>query len=97
MNFKAYEQKFNALADEKRLMIMDKLCREGKVCVGELCQELDMIQSKVSYHLKILLEARLIQKEDVGTWCYYTLNKEEINQLLSGKMCCVFKTCTCCS
>lgn len=90
-----YELKFKALADKKRLQIMHELCQNGKVCVCDLCTMVDMKQSKLSYHLKILLDADLIKKETKGTWSYYELNSKEVNSLLSEDLCCVFRPDNC--
>jgi ArsR family transcriptional regulator len=43
------------------------------MCVADLCKELDLSQPKVSYHLKILLDAELIERRVAGTWSYYRL------------------------
>ncbi|MBG9489648.1 arsenical resistance operon transcriptional regulator ArsR [Bacillus subtilis] len=86
-----YEQKFKALADQKRLEIMYELCQRGKTCVCDLTEIFEVTQSKLSYHLKILLDANLITKETKGTWSYYDLNDEEVNSLLSEELCCVFR------
>lgn len=90
IDFKRYEQKFKALADEKRLQIIHELCVREKVCVCDLCEIVEMKQSKLSYHLKILLDANLILKETEGTWSYYTLNNRELEGLLSDNLCCIF-------
>ncbi|WP_248893928.1 ArsR/SmtB family transcription factor [Bacillus methanolicus] len=89
--FEKYEEKFKALADRKRLHIMHLLCQKGSTCVCDLTQLLGMPQSKLSYHLKILLDANLIKKETKGTWSYYELNTEEVNHLLSPELCCLFR------
>ena len=89
--FEQYEKKFKALADQKRLEIMYELCRRGQSCVCDLTEAFDMSQSKLSYHLKILLDANLITKETKGTWSYYDLNDKEVNNLLSEELCCVFR------
>jgi ArsR family transcriptional regulator len=91
ISFKAYELKFKALADEQRLRIMYELTQRGNVCVCDLCDIVEMTQSKLSYHLKILLEADLVLKENRGTWSYYQLNHNEVNHLLSEQLCCVFR------
>lgn len=93
--FEEYELKFKAIADKKRLQIMNILTKNGKMCVCDLAPLMDMSQSKLSYHLKILLDANIIIKETKGTWSYYELNQEELNHLLSHELCCVFKP-TCC-
>ncbi|MGY0431702.1 arsenical resistance operon transcriptional regulator ArsR [Bacillus rugosus] len=86
-----YEKKFKALADQKRLEIMYELCQKGKTCVCDLTEIFNMTQSKLSYHLKILLDANLITKETKGTWSYYDLNDDELNHLSSEELCCVFR------
>ena len=98
--FKQYEQKFKALADQKRLEIMYELCQRGQTCVCDLTEFFGMSQSKLSYHLKILLDANLIVKETKGTWSYYDLNDKEVNHILSEELCCVCrketsKSCSC--
>ena len=90
-DFQEYEMKFKALADRKRLQLMNILCRQGETCVCDLCEMMEMSQSKLSYHLKILLEADLILKETRGTWSYYQLNHETVRGLLSEKLCCIFR------
>jgi ArsR family transcriptional regulator, arsenate/arsenite/antimonite-responsive transcriptional repressor len=94
--FERYEAKFKALADKKRLQIMYELTQKGKVCVCDLTEIVDMAQSKLSYHLKILLDANLIMKETDGTMNYYSLNPDEVNHLLSEELCCIFRRNNCC-
>lgn len=90
-----YEQKFKALADQQRLQIINILAVKESVCVCDLTPIIDMPQSKLSYHLKILLEADLIKKEKQGTWNYYSLNVSELKGLLSDQLCCVFLPSCC--
>lgn len=90
-DFSEYETKFKALADRKRLQIMTELTKGGSVCVCDLSDKLEMPQSKLSYHLKILLDAGLIVRETKGTWSYYELNHAEVNRLLSPELCCIFR------
>ncbi|MBM7693343.1 ArsR family transcriptional regulator [Peribacillus deserti] len=89
--FEKYEAKFKALADKKRLQIMNILTQKGEMCVCDLAPLMEMAQSKLSYHLKILLDANIISKETRGTWSYYQINQDEINHMLSHELCCVFK------
>ncbi|MBB6669435.1 ArsR/SmtB family transcription factor [Cohnella nanjingensis] len=91
VDFSKYEAKFKALADQKRLQIMYELTQRGSVCVCDLTDVVEMTQSKLSYHLKILLEAGLIARETRGTWSYYELNHDEVNGLLSPELCCIFR------
>ncbi|PKR77286.1 transcriptional regulator [Halalkalibacillus sediminis] len=89
--FQTYEKKFKALADQRRLHILNEITEQGEVCVCDLSDKLHLPQSKLSYHLKLLLDADLIQKETRGTWSYYTLNHKEMNHLLSEELCCLFR------
>lgn len=88
--FAHYEAKFKALADQKRLLILNQLCA-GPINVVDLSEIFDMPQSKLSYHLKVLLTANLITKETKGTWSYYQINEQEVNHLLSPELCCLFR------
>ncbi|MFC7062918.1 ArsR/SmtB family transcription factor [Halobacillus seohaensis] len=89
--FNKYEKKFKALADQRRLHILNEITQHREVCVCDLSDQLDLPQSKLSYHLKILMDAELIVKETRGTWSYYTLNHNEMNHLLSEDLCCLFR------
>jgi ArsR family transcriptional regulator, arsenate/arsenite/antimonite-responsive transcriptional repressor len=93
--FSEYEIKFKALADQKRLHILNLLCQQESICVCDLCDMIEMPQSKLSYHLKILLDANLILKETKGTWSYYKINQQEVNHLLSPELCCLFRPSCC--
>ncbi|MBM7694069.1 ArsR family transcriptional regulator [Peribacillus deserti] len=94
--FEKYEGKFKALADKKRLHILNILTQNGSMCVCDIEPIIEMTQSKLSYHLKILLDAGLIEKEARGTWSYYHVNQKELNALLSEQFCCLFKPPGCC-
>lgn len=88
--FTLYEAKFKALADQLRLKIMYELNQRGEVCVCDLTEIVGLPQSKLSYHLRILYNANLIEKEKKGTWNFYRLNEDEVRNLLSEELCCVF-------
>ncbi|WP_217562640.1 helix-turn-helix transcriptional regulator [Paenibacillus sp. GbtcB18] len=85
-----YEEKFKALSDKNRLKIIFELNQRGKVCVCDLTELLGLPQSKLSYHLKLLLDVNLITMERIGKWNYYELNEVEIKGLLSEQLCCIF-------
>jgi ArsR family transcriptional regulator len=67
-----YAQLFHALSDETRLAILERL-RAGERCVCELQDALDAAQSRLSFHLKVLKDAGLVQDRKEGRWSYYTL------------------------
>ena len=64
---------FRALADPLRLQIIE-LLRSQELCVCELCEKLNVNQSKLSFHLKNLKEANLLSSRQQGRWMYYRLN-----------------------
>ena len=61
------------LADRNRLKILNILLRAGgqAVCVCEFTDQLDLAQPTVSYHLKQLREAGLLDREKRGTFAYF--------------------------
>ena len=61
---------YKALADETRLRVMRLLSR-GPLNVNEIIGIMQMAQSRVSRHLKILTEAGLVSGRREGTWIYY--------------------------
>jgi ArsR family transcriptional regulator, arsenate/arsenite/antimonite-responsive transcriptional repressor len=64
---------FHALSDPLRIKVLD-LLREKELCVCDLCEILEVSQSKLSFHLKTLKEAKLLQSRQEGRWIYYSLN-----------------------
>lgn len=64
---------FHALSDPLRVKVLD-LLRHQELCVCDLCEALEVSQSKLSFHLKALKEAQLVQSRQAGRWIYYSLN-----------------------
>ena len=73
-------QAFRALADPKRLRILQVL-REGERCVCELTDALELGQSLLSFHLRTLKDAGLVRDRREGRWVYYSLVPEGISAL----------------
>lgn len=67
---------FRSLSDPLRLQIVE-LLRFQELCVCELCEKLDVSQSKLSFHLKNLKEANLVRSRQQGRWMYYSLNPSQ--------------------
>lgn len=74
---------FKALSDPIRLNILKKLYSAESVCVCELTDMFDISQSKLSYHLKLLLSANLINKTSEGKWNFYSVNKDALSRILT--------------
>ncbi|HEY2335253.1 MAG TPA: metalloregulator ArsR/SmtB family transcription factor [Solirubrobacterales bacterium] len=69
------EAVMKALADRHRLKIVNLLLRAGgePVCVCEVQPLLGLSQGTVSYHLKQLVEAGVVEREGRGTYSYFSL------------------------
>jgi len=67
------DSSFHALSDPIRLQVLN-LLRDQELCVCDLGEALEIGQSKLSFHLKVLKEAQLIQSHQEGRWIYYRLN-----------------------
>lgn len=63
---------FHALSDETRLGVIEML-RGGERCVCELQDELGAAQSRLSFHLRVLREAGLVEDRREGRWAYYRI------------------------
>lgn len=65
---------FKALCDEKRLSILE-LLKGGEKCACVLIEELNIAQSALSYHMKILCESGIVTSRQEGKWTHYTISK----------------------
>jgi len=74
----------SALNDETRVRILAFIDRFGRVCVCDIENSFDMIQSRVSRHLKILKDAGFLQVEREGRWAYFSL--KELDTLHLGML-----------
>lgn len=72
-----YEERakiFKALSDPRRLRILE-LLQHGEKCTCTLTEEVDMPQSSLSYHMKILCEADIVTGREDGKWTHYQISK----------------------
>jgi ArsR family transcriptional regulator, arsenate/arsenite/antimonite-responsive transcriptional repressor len=70
---------FKALADPARVRIVNVLATSGEpVCVCELIAPLGLSQPTVSHHLKKLVSAGLLQREQRGVWAYYSIDEDAL-------------------
>ena len=67
-------QIFKALCDPKRLAILEQL-RSGEKCACVLLEPMDLTQSGLSYHMKILCDSGIVTSRQEGKWTYYRLSK----------------------
>jgi ArsR family transcriptional regulator len=62
--------RFRALGDETRLRILEQLVA-GERSVTDLTERVDIGQSLMSHHLRILREAGLVVVRREGRWIHY--------------------------
>lgn len=76
-------QLFKAVADPARLQLL-ALIRSGEggqACACDLNEPLGLRQPTVSHHLKVLVNAGLITREQRGTWAWYSVVPERLAEL----------------
>ncbi len=73
---------FAALGDPARVRIVNVLATSGRpVCVCDLVGPLGLAQPTVSHHVRKLLDAGLLDREERGRWAYYSLKRDAVEQL----------------
>ncbi|MCD1257996.1 winged helix-turn-helix transcriptional regulator [Paenibacillus athensensis] len=73
-------QTFSALSEPNRQRIIDLLL-DGALTVGEIAERLDLRQPQASKHLKVLLEAGLVEVQAIANRRNYKLRLEPFQEL----------------
>jgi ArsR family transcriptional regulator len=73
------------IADPTRLRLLSLIQAQptGETCVCHLTEPLGLTQPTVSHHLKVLLEAGLVEREQRGSWAYFRICDEPLAALRS--------------
>ena len=71
---------FKALGDENRIRIL-KLLHSGEKCACKLLEELNISQSTLSHHMKILCDAGIVTGRKEGKWMHYSMCCEGVCSL----------------
>lgn len=66
---------FKAFCDENRLQILEML-RSGEKCACKLLENLNIGQSTLSHHMKILLDSGIVKSRTEGKWTHYSISVE---------------------
>ncbi len=72
-----------AIADPARLRLLSLIQAQPghEACVCHLTEPLGLSQPTVSHHLKVLLNAGLVDREQRGTWAYFRVREEPLASL----------------
>ncbi len=73
--YEEHAKVFKALCDEKRLRILE-LLRGGEKCACVLLEQLDLGQSGLSYHMKVLVESGIVESRQEGKWTHYKISEK---------------------
>lgn len=76
----AIVERLKAVSDETRISILAQLGPDER-CVCELMEALDIGQSLLSFHLKILKQSGLVSDRRQGRWSYYTVEIAALQEL----------------
>ena len=81
MNYSDFVPVFKAMADEKRLKIIDMLSN-GSLCACRILEQFDFTQPALSQHMKVLTDSGLVKGERVGNWMHYSLVQERYREAI---------------
>ena len=71
------------LAEPARLRLLSLIQSQPdhEACVCNLTEPLGLSQPTVSHHLKVLLKAGLVEREQRGSWAYFRVREEPLEAL----------------
>ena len=76
----ALADRFKALSDPTRVAILNRLA-QGEACVCDLNATFDLSQPTISHHLKVLRDAGLVDVSRRGTWAFYSVVSDTLDEL----------------
>lgn len=77
---------FKTFGDATRIQILE-LLTGGELCVGEICEYLEMSQSSISHQLRLMRSNQLLKKRKEGRHIYYSIKDKHIVIMLDqGKL-----------
>ncbi len=77
---------FRALGDPTRVRLLSLIAAhaDGEACVCDLTEPVGLSQPTVSHHLKQLVDAGLITREQRGKWAYYRVEQGALDNLAAS-------------
>jgi len=73
---------FKALGEPARVRIVNCLAIASEpVCICNLIEPLGLSQPTVSHHMKKLLDAGLVEREQRGKWAFFSLKRDAVETL----------------
>lgn len=81
-----FAERFRALGDPTRLLILDLLRRQGETAVGKIAAQIGGSQQNVSKHLSVLRAQRLVGRRKQGTSTLYRVAERDAMRGLLGHL-----------
>ena len=73
---------FKALGDPTRVRLVNMIATSGgEVCMCDLIDPVGLSQPTVSHHMKKLVDAGLVEREQRGKWAYFSLKRDAVEKL----------------
>ena len=74
---------FKALGDPTRVRLLSLIASQptGEACICDLTEPVGLSQPTVSHHMKQLVDAGLVTREQRGKWAFYQVADSTLNAL----------------
>jgi ArsR family transcriptional regulator len=74
---------FKALGDPARVKLLSLIAASsgGEACICDLTEPLGLTQPTVSHHMKLLVDAGIVGREQRGKWAYYRVENETLERI----------------
>ena len=82
INYEENAKVLKVLSDQNRLKIVDILSC-GERCACDILEFFDFTQPTLSHHMKVLMDAGVVNVRKDGLWSYYSLNYIECNKIIT--------------
>jgi ArsR family transcriptional regulator, arsenate/arsenite/antimonite-responsive transcriptional repressor len=79
----ALAKALRVLAEPARLRLLSLIQSQPdhEACVCHLTEPLGLSQPTISHHLKVLLDAGLVEREQRGSWAYFRVVPDQLRML----------------
>ena len=70
-----------ALADPVRIRLVSLIASAGEACACDLPELVGKSQPTVSHHLRQLVDAGILEREQRGKWAWFTLSEARLQEI----------------
>ena len=83
MKYEDIAEVAKSLSDMSRVKILFMLS-EGEKCACNLLERFDFTQPTLSYHMRILVNAELVNTRQEGKWIHYSINHDKMDDFIGS-------------